>query len=224
VVAARKGTLSNTIITSAGLGPAQFSVADLKSSSGPATALLLPIVSVAGVRLTLCIDANLVAYPGDSLDGKILVLINDERPIETSIRVDKPVTDPPSAAFLWFVALCIPALLTAIVALITSRVAERRKQLARFSRYQDIAHSQLKDFFTTHYGTLYTQHEKDALFADALEVALREQRIWLRIPDRERRRLVKDLRCARRERIRRLLTKLFDDWRKDIDNPVKGPA
>ena len=221
-VSARATAVPDVAVTSTGLGAAQFSIADTPSTR--ASVLRLGTVDANGHRLLMCLEADLVPNPGDTIQGNILVLGGTDTPVAVPINLDRPVTDPPSAAFAWFLALVVPAFITLGAAWITARIAERRKQKARFERFIDLAYGDLQDFFGTHFQTLYAEPVDDRSFAQKVEHALREQRIWTRIPDRERRRLLQCLRTGRRDTIRRDLQAIFSDWKSKLEDPREAGA
>jgi len=221
-VSARATAVPDVAVTSTGLGAAQFSIAETPSTR--ASVLRLGTVDANGHRLLMCLEADLVPNPGDTIQGNILVLGGTDTPVAVSINLDRPVTDPPSAAFAWFLALVVPAFITLGAAWITARIAERRKQKARFERFIDLAYGDLQDFFGTHFQTLYAEPVDDRSFAQKVEHALREQRIWTRIPDRERRRLLQCLRTGRRDTIRRDLQAIFSDWKSKLEDPREAGA
>lgn len=215
-VSARAAAVSDVAVTSSGLGAAQFGVTGTPAQHS--SVLRLGTIDNNGRRLEMCLSADLVPSPGDAIQGHILVLGGTDKPVEVPINLDRPVTDPPSAAFGWFVALVFPAIITLVAALITARIAERRKQKARFERFVDLAYRDLQDFFGTHFRTMYAEAGDDRSFAEKVEHALREQRIWTRIPDRERRQLLQCLRTGTRTTIRRDLQTIFSDWKSKMDD------
>jgi len=217
-VRARKAVLPEVGVTSTGLGDSTF--ADLATKPPVRqTTLLLTNLNTSGRSLQVCLPSYLVPNPGDSIEGKVLVLAGDGKPIEMPLKLDRPSSDPTSAALQWFVALALPALLTILIASLTGYWTERRKQKARFERFRDLAYAELRDFFGTHYATLLKDNKKPGQLSAALENALREQRIWPRIPDKERRLLVKCIRTSKTEATRNLLIKLFADWKDKIKDP-----
>jgi hypothetical protein len=216
-VSALSDEAKNIVVMSLGFGDGLF--ADPHAPAKRKAIWPLPIVTAAGSRLRLCLPARLVPSAGDSVSGKILILTPDRKPIEVPMKLSRPSSDPPSSALLWFVALLIPALLTYGVASVTAYRTNRNKQLARFGKYQDLAYSELKMFFGTHWENLQHADPNSPSFEVALEDALREYRIWSRIPDKERESLRKLLRCrsASKEQIARLLATQFPDWKEKID-------
>jgi hypothetical protein len=216
-VSARKDMVPEVVVTSTGLGRAMLF--DPAKPGNRLATWKLNNVTPAGSTLCLCISSDLVPNTGDSIDGKILVLASDRKPVEVPIKLDRPSSDPPSSALLWFLALIVPALLTYWIARLTAYRTERNKQVGRFVKYRDLAYLDLRDFFRTHYATLHKDNTDDQQFAIELEKALREQRIWSRIPDQERAELTRRLRLTRRKETRILLARQFPDWKQEIEHP-----
>jgi hypothetical protein len=210
----------SVVVTSAGLGQARFAFADQPARQFHV--LNLGRLDASGRLLRLCLATDLVPAPGDAVEGHVLVIAGAEPPIEVPIALDRPATDPPSAALAWFLALVFPALVALGAAWITARIAERRKQKVRFERFLDLAHRDLRDFFETHYETIRAERADDREFAMKLERALRDQRIWTRIPDRERRRLIRCLHTGTRETITRDLQEIFAEWKNAIAHTPSG--
>jgi hypothetical protein len=224
-VSARKEPVPKVVVTSAGFGAATF--ADPAAPAARQTAWTLQNVTAKGSALRLCLSPDLAPNAGDSDAGKVLVVAPDQKPVEMPIKLERPASDPPSSALLWFIALVIPAILTYWIARLTGYQTERNKQLGRFRKYKDLSYPALQDFFTAHYATLCEPARKDRSdksqkkFAMDLEEALRAQRIWSRIPDKERKVLVKLLRPDKpsHEKIGRFFAREFPEWKDKIKRP-----
>jgi hypothetical protein len=214
----RKGLVPEVSVTSTGLGDATF--VDLATKPQVRQTMLpLTNLNTDGKSIQVCLPSQSVPSPGDSIEGKLLVLVGDRKPLEVPLKLDRPSSDPISSALQWFGALVVPALVAILIASVTAYLAERRKQKVRFEKFRDLAYAELRDFFGTHYATLHRDNMNAARLSAALENALREQRIWARIPDRERHRLIKCLRGSNAEATRGLLSKLFADWKDKIRGP-----
>jgi hypothetical protein len=238
-----KENISNAVVTSSGLGNAVFIREDaLKANSwqltdgifarvlnavrnirtcpeplwnGTTSMTLSNLKMGEEVKIRMRFPCDLVSDPGDTLEGKILVIAGLQKPLEVPLKIQAPAASSFYTALLWFLGVVIPTLIGYGIYKLQNNWTEQRAQWATLDKYIYDNRQILDDFFTIHYKQIFA--DQGAKFASGLREAFVKRNIVDQIPPRQRRKFEKAIgRCSRRS-IQRRLVKFFPVWKRQIN-------
>ncbi len=246
----------NVSITATGLGQAAFAYEDLKSniSNNPAVEdapepickvfrgsskgwtqnfshwsqfLELSLDRQESKRIALRIPVDLVPQAGSSVEGKIIIIEPQRKPLEVPIEIQRASDSIIVIGFQWFFSVAFPALLTAGLAFLATQVNSemtlRREQEEKFNNFKRERKKMLDDFFSGFYSELDRKHtEDDDNFVILLKHELENQEILQHIPLHKSKKLSEALNQNRPEEIKQELSKLFPSQKKIIQNSSKN--
>jgi hypothetical protein len=233
-----KEDVSSAVVTSSGLGNAVFiresalnadtqgRLARLQAAflnirgcpepswAGASSLPLSDLKAGEDVKVRIRFPCDLVSDPGDTLEGKILVIVPQQKLLEAPIKIQNPAASPFYTALLWFLGLMIPTLLSYQIYKLQNQVSEQRVQWAAFQKYIYDNRTTLADFFDVYYKEI--SPDKDPEFAKKLAQEFAIRKIIENIPVRERRKIEDAITRCNRSAIRKALTKAFPSWKKQI--------
>jgi hypothetical protein len=229
-VSSRTRAAHQLVITSSGLGAATFKEEPSStgyqcpnSNAAEQSHLVLP--SLEGTtRILMRLPASDLPEAGNSIEGKIIVATNNQKPLEIPIKFENPSSHF-RTAWLWVWGILLPGGITFgfgyLAAVANGWLATRRTERQTFEKYRDANYVKLDRFFTGPYTVSQEKSQKDDLeFARAIRAALVKEQLLAEMPRYSRRKLEKQIRLHNREKIKSLLAKLFPDWRDKINEPA----
>lgn len=243
-IRSRTNPIQDVQITSTGLGGATFALERPNSASGcqpspgsvsgqggsscpegsgnESPCIRLSCLDKMGQRIRIHLPDSLAPNPGNSVTGKILILIPQQKQIEVSLKVERPAS-PWSTAVQWFLGILIPTLITAGIGYGVNKLATssgaRHDRQKQFAKYKDNNRDDLQEFFEFRYATLYHDYVDDRKFASELSRDLEDHGHLVAIPYDQRKGLLKALQRGRREEIQKRLIGPFPDWKEAIRHP-----
>lgn len=222
--------VSNVVITSSGLGNAVFVKDGSPGTNAPVSqfarscpepswagtpSLVLPELNVGQeVKIRMRFPCDLINDPGDSLEGKILVIAPQQKLLEVPLKVQSSSVSTAYTALLAFVGIMVPALVAYSFYKMQNRWSEHRAQWAAHEKFILDNSGVLHNFFSAYYKEV-VEHE-DHEFARKLHGEIVSKGWVATIPPREWRRLEKAFSNCSRKTIRRRLAKLFPGYRQHI--------
>src|SRR5262249_43129304 len=121
-----------------------------EGSENESPCIRLSCLGKTGQRIRIHLPDNLAPNPGNSVTGKILILIPQQKQIEVSLKVERPAS-PWSTAVQWFLGILIPTLITAGIGYgvnkLTTSWGAQRDQEKQFAKYKDNNRDKLEKFF-----------------------------------------------------------------------------
>lgn len=237
-----KENIPNAVITSSGLGNAVFIREDVLNLSAKqrveglfsrllnafrnirtcpepswngAPSLALSNLKVGEeVKIRMRFPCDLVSDPGDTLEGKILIIAAPQKPLEVPVKIQTPAASSFYTALLWFLGVVIPTLIGYSIYKLQSKWTEQRAQWAILEKYISSNRSFLDDFFTVHYKQMV---ESDArAYAKGVREEFEKRQMVDKIPPGEWRKLQKALDRCNSKAIQRRLAKFFPIWKSEI--------
>ena len=211
VVRSASSVKHSVAITSSGIGNASFLISG--TGADAAKPFLQTEVDENGKRIILRLSRDLLPSSSTSLEGKIVVLVANSKPVEALVKIERP-SPLVFTSFQWFWAIVLPAAVGALLTYFGTRLAgswtARSAALTGFGKFKDENYTLLSTFFTAFYPTASKGSDED--FAKNLDAELRKKNILSAVAGRERRKLEIALRRRDRSKIKQCLRKLFSEW------------
>jgi hypothetical protein len=214
-------------ITSSGLGDAVF-VVDGSQTTVPANQFArgCPEPSWAGrsnlrvenlkvgqdVKIRMRLPCNLVSDPGDSLEGKILIMAPQQKMLEVPLKIQSPPASSAYTAFLAFLGVMIPALVGYWFFKRQGKWSEHRSHWATFRKHILDNSNEINNFFGVYYYELRSVDDRS--FAQKLHNEFVTRGWVATIPPREWQKLEKAF--INRRAIKKHLSKLYSGWKEHI--------
>lgn len=220
--------VSGAKVAATGLGDVEFGLLDAGSkcpsrpSQGVATLALPELKPDADTRVWMRFPENVIGNTGDSIEGNILILEPKKKNLEVPLKIQSPTWSSLFTALLWGIGVIIPAgigLLSVYLGNIWFGVwQERRAERGKLEAFITDKYPALQVLFKDHLPTVMGNEDK--VFSENISTALDARGIMEVIPAAEREKLRAAIARCQRDQIRKLLAKLFPDWKENI----KGTA
>jgi hypothetical protein len=221
--------VGSSSITSTGLGNSEFGLIDVgtacpaKAPRGTATLALPALRADSDVRLWMSFPREIIVNTGDSVDGKILVIVPQKKNLEVPLKVQAPSWSPLFTALLWSVGVIIPATITFLLGfqgnILFGKWQVRSAEFGKLTTYVAENHQALQDVLTIHLLTVLKN--RDADFPENMRKALHDD-VWAVIPAREAQELRLAIARCQRVVVKKKLAELFPEWGQAIDGRTTG--
>jgi len=166
------------------------------------------------VKIRMRFPCDLVSDPGDTLEGKILIMAAPQKPLEVPLKIQTPVASSFYTALLWFLGVVIPTLIGYGIYQLQSKWTEQRAQWANLEKYISSNRPFLEDFFTVHYKQMFDGTARE--FAKGVREEFEKRQMVDKIPPGEWRKLQRALDRCNSRAIQRRLAKFFPIWKSEI--------
>lgn len=228
--------VANVVITSSGLGNAVFMKDGSPETNAPVRqfALSCPEPSWAGtpslvlpelkmgqeVKIRMRFPCDLVNDPGDSLEGKILVIAPQQKMLEVPVKVQSSSVSTAYTALLAFVGIMVPALVGALVGYLFLKLqtnwSEQRTHWTTLRKFILDNPVEMQNFFIDYYKVAAAKDDHE--FAKNLHDRFVAKQWVETIPPREWRRLERAFSDCDRKEIDKRLAKLFPGYKRHINS------
>lgn len=172
-----------------------------------------------GKRIAVRIPADLVPQAGGSIEGKIIVLEPQQKPLEVPLKIQRASQPILLKGFQWFFSVAIPVGLGFLATKVNSEIVSRGQYEEKFNTFKRQQKEMLDKFFSGFYVELDKKYQQDNdNFVSLLELELENKDILKYIPPHKSKKLYKVLNQNQREKINQELIKLFPMQKKIMMN------
>ena len=130
-----------------------------------------------GKRIAVRIPADLVPQAGGFVEGKIIILEPQQKPLEVPLKIQRASQPILLKGFQWFLSVAIPVGLGLLATKLNNDFASKRKKEEKFNTFKIKYKEDLDEFFS-YYKQIDKEHKEDRdAFMDLLVKELKNKKI-----------------------------------------------